>query len=422
MKKIIGILFIAGLLGLLGWQIYQRISETRAVNPGTGPPGRTGPPGNNPGGGFGKPAVAVEIADVRHQTIQDVGQFTGSLLPKSQFIVVPKVSGRLVRLFVDVGDRVKRGQLIAQLDDEEFRQQIERAKADLEVAKANLAESQSALAIAKRDFDRAKSLSEGQILSQSKLDAAEATYNAAVAKEKISRATVMSRETSVETAQLNLSYTEIKATWESGEGTRVVGERFVDEGSILRANDPIVSILELSSITSVIHVIERDYFKVRQGQEAIITTDAFSGKTFTGRIARIAPMLKEQSRQARVEIEIPNSDELLKPGMFVRVEIQFDNIENATVVPMAALTTRNEQKGVFVADVQNLTAQFVPVTVGVTNNDLVQIVEPSISGSVVTLGQHLLEDGASIVLPEEFSGEQKSRKGPPEEKSKTQQN
>lgn len=422
MKKIIGIFIIASLVGLLGWQIYQRISETRAANPGLGPPGRMGPPGNNPGGRFAKPAVAIEIADVRHETIQDVGQFTGSLYAKSQFVVVPKVSGRLVRLFVNVGDRVKRGQLIAQLDDEEFRQQVERAKADLEVAKANLAESQSALAIAKRDFDRAKSLSEGQILSQSKLDAAEAAYNAAVAKEKISRATVMSRETSVQTAQLNLSYTEIKATWESGEGTRVVGERFVDEGSILRANDPIVSILELSSITSVIHVIERDYFKVRQGQEAIITTDAFPGKTFTGQIARIAPMLKEQSRQARVEIEIPNPDELLKPGMFVRVEIQFDKVENATVIPMAALTTRNEQKGVFVADIQNKTAQFVPVTIGVTNNELVQIVEPQISGSVVTLGQHLLEDGASIILPGEPSGEQMPGKRPPEGRPKGQQN
>lgn len=422
MKKIIGIFIIASLVGLLGWQIYQRISETRATNPRGGPPGSMGPPGSNPGSRFGRPAVAVEIADVRQQTIQDVGQFTGSLLPKSQFVVVPKVSGRLMQLFVNVGDRVERDQLIAQLDDEMFRQQVEKAKADLEITKANLAESQSALATAKREFDRAKSLSQGQILSQSKLDAAEAMYNAAVAKQKISRATVMSRESSLKTARLNLSYTKIKATWESEKGTRVVGERFVDEGSILRANDQIVSILELSSITSVIHVIERDYFKIRQGQEAIIRTDAFPGKTFTGSIARIAPMLKEKSRQARVEIEIPNPDELLKPGMFVRVEIQFDNIENATIVPMAALTTRNEQKGVFVADLQNMTAQFVPVTVGVTNNELAQIVEPQLSGSVVTLGQHLLEDGASIILPGEPSGEQMPGKGSPEGKPKRQQN
>jgi RND family efflux transporter MFP subunit len=153
-------------------------------------------------------------------------------------------------------------------------------------------------------------------------------------------------------------------------------------------------------------VIERDYFRIRQGQEVIFMTDAFSGTPFTGQVARIAPLLQEQSRQARVEIEIPNPEELLKPGMFVRVRLQFENIENATVVPMSALTKREEQQGVFVADTGNMTARFVPVTVGVTSNGLVQILDPPLSGAVVTLGHHLLEDGAAIVLPEQASSGQ----------------
>ncbi len=162
MKKIIGLLVIVGLLGLLGWQIYQQILESRAANARSGPPGS---PVGRPGGPFTKPAVAVEIAEVHQQTIQAIGQFTGLLLPKPHFMVVPKVSGRLLRIFVNVGDRVKRDQLIAQLDNEEFQQQVKKAKADLEVAKANLAESQSALAIAKRDFDRVKSFANA-ILNQ----------------------------------------------------------------------------------------------------------------------------------------------------------------------------------------------------------------------------------------------------------------
>lgn len=406
MKKIIGILLLIGLIGLLGWQIYLRVQEYRAANAGSG--GSAGPAGAP--GTRSRPAVAVEIAEVQQQTIQDLGQFTGSLLPTSQFIVTPKVAGQLEQLLVNIGDRVKQGQLIAKLDDEMFRQAVDKAKAELEVAKANLAETQSALEIARRDFERSKTLSQSNILSQSKLDAAEAAYNAAVASQKVARATVTNRQSGLDTAKLNLSYTEITADWNSGGDTRVVGERFLDEGAILKANDSIVSLLDLSTIICEINVIERDYFRITQGQEAVIMTDAFPGTPFTGKVARIAPLLQEQSRQARVEIEIPNPEELLKPGMFVRVRLQFDNIENATVVPMSALVKREEQQGVFAADTGNMTARFVPVTVGVTSSGLVQILDPPLSGAVVTLGQHLLEDGAAIALPEKTSSGQPQAK------------
>lgn len=403
MKKIIGIVLLICLAGLLGWQIYQRIQESRTANAGSA--GFGGAPGGQPGA-RSRPAVAVEIAEVQQKTIQDIGQFTGSLLPTSQFTVTPKVAGQLEQLLVNIGDRVKQGQLIAKLDDEMFRQAVDKAKAELEVAKANLAETQSALEIARRDFERSKTLSQSNILSQSKLDAAESAYNAAVASQKVARATVTNRQSGLDTAKLNLSYTEITADWNSGGDTRVVGERFVDEGAILKANDSIVSLLDLSTIICEINVIERDYFRITQGQEAVIMTDAFPGTPFTGKVARIAPLLQEQSRQARVEIEIPNPEELLKPGMFVRVRLQFDNIENAMVVPMSALVKREEQQGVFVADTGNMTARFVPVTVGVTSNGLVQILAPPLSGAVVTLGQHLLEDGATIALPEQASSGQ----------------
>jgi multidrug efflux pump subunit AcrA (membrane-fusion protein) len=124
---------------------------------------------------------------------------------------------------VNIGDRVEQGQLIAKLDDEAFRQAMDKAKAELEVSKANLAETQSALEINKRDFERAKTLSQSNILSQSNLDTAEAKYNAAVASQKVARATVANRQSGLDTARLNLSYTEINANWNSGGETRVVG-------------------------------------------------------------------------------------------------------------------------------------------------------------------------------------------------------
>ena len=181
----------------------------------------------------------------------------------------------------------------------------------------------------------------------------------------------------------------------------LIGERFVDEGALLQVNQPIVSILENDILTAVVYVVEKDYPKIKVDQRAIISTDAYPNKTFTGTIVRIAPLLQESSRQARVELEVPNTDLLLKPGMFIRARIEFAVVENATLIPLAALVRRDGTQGIFIVDTNNLKARFVPVKVGIVSNEQVEILEPEISGLVATLGNHLLEDGADITLPEE---------------------
>ncbi|MDP7417329.1 MAG: efflux RND transporter periplasmic adaptor subunit, partial [Desulfobacterales bacterium] len=181
-------------------------------------------------------------------------------------------------------------------------------------------------------------------------------------------------------------------------GYRVVGERFVDEGAMLAPNTPIISILDIGVLTAVIHVIERDYPKVRIGQEAVITSDAYPGRRFYGKVARLAPLMKETSRQARVEIEIINENQLLKPGMFARVLIEFEKRDAVTVVPPGAIVKRGGNQGVFVPIEQKGTVRFVPVTVGVVNEDQVEIVSPLQAKNVVSVGQHLLEDGSAILL------------------------
>ena len=384
MKKVFGILIVLVLVGLLGWQVFQRASLSskgsqrlrRAV------------------------AVPVEVIPIKKATIRDVEFFTGSLLPKSYFVVAPKIAGRLEKLLVNIGDTIKRAQLIAVLDDEEYTQQVEQARAELEVTKANVELCRSTLAVAQREFERAKALRQKKIASESELDAALAEYKAQDAKYKVALAQVTQKKAALKAAQVRLSYTKIRPSWEDSDEPRTVGERFVDEGAMLKANDPIVSILDIHSLTGVIYVIERDYSEVQMGQEAILTTDAFPGRTFTGKVIRVAPLLKETSRQARVEIEVPNRDQLLKPGMFIRAQIEFARHDDATVVPRTALAKRNGRQGVFLADVQNMKAHFIPVTLGIVNGDLAEVVEPSLSGSVVTLGQHLLEDGSAITLPD----------------------
>jgi len=111
--------------------------------------------------------------------------------------------------------------------------------------------------------------------------------------------------------------------------------------------------------------------------------------------------LKETSRQARVEVEIPNAARVLKPGMFVRAQLEFARHDEATVVPVVAVVRRNGKQGVFLADTGEMKARFIPVTVGIVDGELAEVVKPALSGMVVTMGHHLLEDGSAIRLPEQ---------------------
>ena len=390
MKKAVFVIGILVVLALVSWRVYVAFSE-----------------GQGPGGGRGALTVPVEISPVSQRDVRDIGEFSGTLLPKSQFSVAPKVSGRLERLLVNIGDSVSNGDLIAVLDSEEYAQQVAQATAELEVSQANLADSKSALDIAAREYERAKDLLQQKIASETELDEALARYSAAKAKHEVSEAQIKQKEAALKAADVRLSYTQIKASWEkeNDDKARKVAERFVDVGAMLRANDPIVSIVDLSTVRAIIFVVEQDFPEIRIGQSATVTTDAYGDRKFDGTVARRAPVLQEESRQARVEIEIPNKDGLLAPGMFVRVTIHFDEHKKATVVPVTALVRRNGDQGVFQADTEEMKAHFVAVETGIVDGDWVEILSPELDGMVVTLGQHLLEDGVSIVFSEEKSGD-----------------
>jgi RND family efflux transporter MFP subunit len=386
MKKKLATFILLLVLGLIGWRVYQKV---------TGQGGKAAVRQDR------NAAVAVVVQPVLKEAIRDVRQFTGSVLPRAQFVVAPKVAGRLEKLLVNIGQTVSNGQAVAKLDSLEYDQQVNQARAELEVAQANVLDLQSALDIATREFERARELRRQQVASEAEMDQAFARHRAAQAKHAVALAQVKQSQAALKAAEVRLSYTQIAAAWEGGNGERVIGERSVDEGAMLRANDPIVSVLDIGTVIAAIFVIEKDYPKIQLDQAAIVETDAFPGRTFAGRIARKAPLLKESSRQARIEIDIANPERLLAPGMFVRVEIQFAVHADATVVPVAALAHRDEQTGVFLADTATLKVRFVPVTVGIVSREKAEIVTPLLEGRVVTMGQHLLEDGSRIVIPSE---------------------
>lgn len=379
MKKIVITSVAVIFVGLLGWRIYLAIAARR-------------PPESR----RGRPAVAVELAEVSRRPVREEAVFTGSLFPRSRFEAAPKVAGRLERLLVNIGDEIASGDLIAVLDGEEYAQQVAQARAELDVSRASLADAESSLGLAGRDLERTRELHEQRIASDSELDEAEARHRVAAARVEVARAQIKQRQAALRSAEVRLAYTRISASWEDGEGPRLIGERFVDEGAMLRANDPVVSVVDTSVMLAVVYVIEGDFPAIRTGQPVELTVDAYPGKSFSGRVARRAPVLDEASRQARVEVEVPNPDRLLAPGMFARAAVEFDERTDALTVPRAALVRRNGQEGVFLAAREEMTARFVPVERGIASDGHVEIVSPELAGEVVTLGHHLLEDGGAI--------------------------
>jgi RND family efflux transporter MFP subunit len=347
----------------------------------------------------GQPA-AVEAAPIARETITLRRTYSGSLEAAAQFVVAPKVSGRVQRVHVDIGDPVERGQVVVELDDDEYRQQVAQAQADLAVARANRAEADSALEIARRELERVSTLSERGIASDTRLDAVRAAQHAAEAKHEVAGAQVVRATAALQGARVRLAYTRVTADWAEGDDRRVVAERFIDEGATVSANTPLLSIVELDPIVGVIYVPERDYAHLAIGQAVTLSTDAHPGETFAAEVRRVAPVFRPGSRQARVELLLPNSEHRLNPGLFIRASVALDRADDAVVVPRAALTTRGDVTGVFIIDADGGHVSWHEVQVGIREEERVQVKGEGLSGRVVTLGQQLLDDGSAVVVPE----------------------
>jgi RND family efflux transporter MFP subunit len=357
--------------------------------------------GNAPRRDRAAQAAPVEVAPIEHGTIVLQRTFSGALEAPAQFLVAPKVSGRVERLAVNLSDIVQRGQLLAELDNAEYVQAVAQAKAEQAVAEANLAEADSALQIANRELERVTQLRQRGVASESNLDSAKANQLSRQAQLEVARAGVTKAKAALEGARIRLGYTKISADW-SDTGSRVVAERFVDEGETVAANAPLMRIVELDPLTAVIFVSETDYRRLQPGQEVALATDAYPNETFSGQIARIAPVFRESTRQARVEVTASNPGHRLKPGMFVRATVELDRANDALIVPEQALTTRGDRSGVFVVNADGSSVSWREVTPGIRADGRVQLLkqgETELSGRVVTLGQQLVGDGSTIVIP-----------------------
>jgi RND family efflux transporter MFP subunit len=345
--------------------------------------------------------VGVNVALVERRDLVEVRVFSGSLIAEKQYDAAAKIGGQIQEIAVKLGDCIRRGDLIARLDSEEYEQQLAQARAELDVAQASLAEARSSLVAADRSYQRAITLRAQKVASAAELETAETERLARQAGVHLAEAQIKQREAALRAAAVRLSYTTLTADWQADtdDACRYVARRHVDEGNTIAANAPVVTLVDLSLLKAVINIAERDYALIKTGQSANISVDSITDRIFPGTVARMAPVFDETSRQARVEIAVPNPDGLLKGGMFARVHIEFGRAEQALAAPSAAIIQRSGVHGAFI--VEDNKARFVEVKTGVEHEGWMQVTGLEEEQKVVTLGHHLLSDGAPVSISTE---------------------
>jgi multidrug efflux pump subunit AcrA (membrane-fusion protein) len=164
-----------------------------------------------------RPPAPVEVSVVEHGAIELRRTFSGTLDAPAEFVVSPKVGGRIERLMVDLADVVTRGQIVAELDNEEYAQAVAQVEAELAVAQAELVEAKSSLEIAKRELERMTALRDRGIASESQFDAATVEHLARKADAEVARAVLTRAKAALETAHIRLGYTKVPASWTGRE-------------------------------------------------------------------------------------------------------------------------------------------------------------------------------------------------------------
>jgi RND family efflux transporter MFP subunit len=241
------------------------------------------------------------------------------------------------------------------------------------------------------------------LLPRQTLDDAEARYQAASAQLDLARAQFDQAGARLEELRINLANTRIVSPVDG-----FVGRRNLDAGGYASANTPVASVVDIRYVRMVVNLVERDIRRIQAGIPADVEVDAYPGETFKGRVARIAPVLNPQTRTAEMEIEVPNQDFRLKPGMYSRVLLTVARRDDALVVPRNALVDIDGQRGVFTLEGDSRQVRFQPVELGLQNQEQAEVRSGLNHGErVVTTGAAALKTGDTVLLP----GEQPGRPG-----------
>lgn len=311
-----------------------------------------------------QPSIPVETAVPSRGDIYAVYSGTAPIEAFADAQVIAKVGGEVREILVEEGDQVSAGQVLARLDGDRLRFEMQQAEANLRKLQ--------------RDYQRNVDLRDRSLISagdfekiQYEMEALQATYDL---------------------ARLELGYTEIRAPIAG-----VVSQRFIKLGNTIDVNAPTFQVTSLEPLISYLHVPEREYRLIAAGQTATLRVDALQGNVFEGTVARISPVVDPATGTFKATIEVYDETRRLKPGMFARVNIVYDMHADALQIPRSAIVDGAGASSVFV--VTDDTAHRRVVRTGYVENGRVEILEGlDDDETFVLVGQTGLKEGASVTV------------------------
>jgi len=336
----------------------------------------TGNGGGRPGGaaGRGRPggfgggdapaaaaAVPVEVAAVGRRPIAAYIETNGVLEAENEVDIVARIAGPVVELAAEQGMLVRKGQLLARIDEAE-------ARAQVEIAEVRLRE-------AERAFERAKASRENAIIS-------EEAYEQVLSEKEAAEAQLTDQ-------RIRLGYTRIEAPF-----TAIVIERVVKLAENVTVNQRLFRISDFDPLLCDIQVPEKELSRLKLGQKAHLTVEAWPGQRFAAKVLRISPVVDSETGTIKVTLAVGAGDKL-RPGMFASVFLEIDTRENALAMPRAALALESLGDTVFVA--QDGEAKRREVKLGYEEADVVEVLEGLEEGErVIVVGQEGLSDGTPV--------------------------
>jgi RND family efflux transporter MFP subunit len=348
--------------------------------------------------------VSVESVKVISGPIVAEVMGTGTLEARVRTTISPKISGRIAQIFVDQGDKVVKGQKLLTLDDEDLRQQVEIAKAELSFGQANVemavSQIKSAEATekqAKTSFDRQSKLAPSGAVSvdafekaQQQLDVTQAELNQAQTAKIEAEKLVAKDEASLQFTQAQLAYTVITAPFDG-----LIVKRSRDSGDIVVPGSMVLDMISLDQLWVSAWVDETMLDKLKVGQIAKIVFRSDPKIELPGKVNRISPEVDTETREVLVDVTVDRLPQSWAVGQRAEVYIETNRKENAVVIPQRVIVWQQGQSGVYV--IENGRAYWRKITIGIQGKDKVEVTEGLQPGQVVLIpGLKLPPDGRAV--------------------------
>jgi RND family efflux transporter MFP subunit len=359
--------------------------------------------------GIFTPAVSVEVANV----VKMYPSQTFTLLNASGYVVAQrkaalasKVTGLIVSITVEEGSRVKKGQIIARLENEDVTAARNQAEANLNVARHNLEQAKAELQDATLSFNRFKELLTHDYVSRADYDASEARYKRAIAAVDAAEATVKANTAALKAANVAIEYTLIRAPFNAVVLTKDadVGDIVTPIGAAAEAKAAVVTIADMESLQVEVDVSESNLGNVRVGQPCEIQLDALPDLRFRGVVHMIVPTADRSKATVMVKIRFIDKDPRILPEMsakaaFLSRSIKPEEQKPRTVINTHALVTRKGKNIVFL--IKDNRAFETPVTIGEKLGDMIEVLSGVKTGDKVVLKPvGKLRDGKRIKIIE----------------------